>query len=278
MKNTILLIVISIVLLILLVSFFIQINKKAEEKMANLTNLTLTNITLITIYDNYQFDSELKTGWGFGCVIKTNDKNILFDTGSDSETLLSNMEKLKIKPEEIDIVVLSHIHGDHVGGLSGFLEKNSNVSVFVPSSFSKSFKNEIKETGAMVVEISKEKQIEEGIYSTGELGTWIKEQSLFVNTNKGLIVITGCAHPGIVNIIKKVKELTGQEIYLVIGGFHLTGTDDSELKSIINSFRELDIKKVAPCHCSGDRCRELFKEEYKDDFIANGVGKIIEIN
>ena len=68
-----------------------------------------------------------------------------------------------------------------------------------------------------------------------------------------------------------------ENIYLVLGGFHLSGAGDSELRSIVNNFRKLGVQKVAPCHCSGDRCRELFKEEYGDDFIENGVGRIIEI-
>ena len=245
---------------------------------ANMINITnVTNISLITVYDNYQHNSELKIGFGFGCVIKTKDKNILFDTGSESLTLIGNMEKLGIKPEEINIIVLSHIHGDHVGGLFGFLEKNSNVTVFILDSFPKSFKNEIKQMGALIVEVNREIEIEKGIYSTGELGILIKEQSLIINTKKGLVIVTGCAHPGIVNIIQRAKELTNKEVYLVIGGFHLSGASDSELKNIIESFRELNVKKVAPCHCSGDRCRELFKQEYKNDFILNGVGKIIEI-
>ncbi|MCK4428210.1 MAG: MBL fold metallo-hydrolase, partial [candidate division Zixibacteria bacterium] len=96
-------------------------------------------------------------------------------------------------------------------------------------------------------------------------------------TEKGLVVITGCAHPGIVEILREAKKITNEDIYLVLGGFHLGGVGDSKLRDIIKSFRELGVKKAAPCHCSGDRTRELFKEEYGDDFIANGVGKIIEI-
>ncbi len=235
-------------------------------------------ITLITIYDNYHYVPTLQIGWGFSCLIKLDDKAILFDTGGDSPVLLYNMEKLKIKPEEINIVVLSHIHGDHVGGLSGFLEKNNEVKVYLQVSFPTSFNNEIKSYGADLVEVSEATKIYDDVWTIGELGTWIKEQSLIINTNKGIVLITGCAHPGVVNIIKKVKELTNDSVYLVIGGFHLTGASDSELHSIIESFRELDVKKVAPCHCSGDRCHELFKKEYKNDFIENGVGKIINIS
>jgi len=80
------------------------------------------------------------------------------------------------------------------------------------------------------------------------------------------------------NIVKKQKKcFLMKNVYLVLGGFHLSGASDSELKIIINDFKKLGAQKVAPCHCYGDRCRELFKQEYKENFIENGVGKIIEI-
>jgi 7,8-dihydropterin-6-yl-methyl-4-(beta-D-ribofuranosyl)aminobenzene 5'-phosphate synthase len=217
-------------------------------------------ITLVTIYDNYKANSELKTGWGFSCLIKTKGKNILFDTGADSETLLSNMGKMGIDPNEIDFIFISHLHKDHTGGLAGILKLKPNLQVYKPESF------------------SSPTQIINGVWTTGSLGTDIKEQSLIIESEQGLIIITGCAHPGVVNIIKKAKELFPDEnIYLVLGGFHLFAASDSELEIIINDFKKLGVQKVAPCHCSGDRARELFKEEYKENFIENGVGKIIEI-
>jgi len=234
-------------------------------------------VTLITIYDNYQHDPGLKTGWGFSCLVKAGNKNILFDTGADSHTLLDNMKKLEIDPKDINMIVLSHIHGDHTGGLSGILKMNSNLTVYLPESFPKDFKKGVKSYKANIVEVDDPTNISESVSTTGELGTWIKEQSLIVKTTKGLVVMTGCAHPGIVEILKEVKKVTNENIYLVLGGFHLAGVSDSELKKIAKSFRELGVKKAAPCHCSGDRTRELFKEEYKEDFISNGVGKIIEI-
>jgi len=234
-------------------------------------------VTLITLYDNYQHDPDLKTGWGFSCLVKAGGNNILFDTGADSPTLLDNMKKLEIDPKDINMIVLSHIHGDHTGGLLGILEMNSELTLYLPKSFPNDFKKGVESYKAKVVEVGDPMVISEGVSTTGELGTWIKEQSLIVKTTKGLVVITGCAHPGIVDILREVKNITGEDIYLVLGGFHLSGAGDSELNKIVNSFRELGVKKVAPCHCSGDRTRELFKEEYKEDFISNGVGKIIEI-
>ncbi len=128
-----------------------------------------------------------------------------------------------------------------------------------------------------MIEVSDPVKISESVSTTGELGTLIKEQALIVRTEKGLVVITGCAHPRIVEMLREAKRVTGEEIYLVVGGFHLPGTGDSKLRDIIESLRELEVKRAAPCHCSGDRTRELFKEEYGQDFIANGVGKTIEI-
>jgi len=246
----------------------------------------ISKISITTVYDNYLSSansSDLKTGWGFACVIQFMNeadkkiKTILFDTGADSPTLLHNMQQLNINPQDIDLVLLSHNHGDHTGGLSGFLEKNPKVTVYVPVSFPESFKKEVASFGAQVVEIGKPAQIFPSVYSTGEMGTSIKEQSLVVKTVKGSVVITGCAHPGITEIIARAKELAQDEIYLVIGGFHLKSDSDSSLKAIIKRFRELGVKKAAPCHCSGDRCRELFKEEYQENFIANGVGEEILI-
>jgi len=117
-----------------------------------------------------------------------------------------------------------------------------------------------------------------GIYSTGELGTWVKEQSLIVNTERGLIVITGCAHPGVVKIINTAKELLGKPVLLVLGGFHLVGRSKQEIDRIIHGFRNLGVHFVGPCHCSGDLARELFKKEYKKNFINIGVGRVITMD
>jgi len=116
-------------------------------------------IILISVYDNYQVNPELKTAWGFATIIKTPNELILFDTGGNSEILLFNMEKLGINPASIKKIVISHIHGDHVGGLEGFLERNGNVTVFIPSSFPESIKNMIVQKGAKFVEISAPRKI-----------------------------------------------------------------------------------------------------------------------
>jgi 7,8-dihydropterin-6-yl-methyl-4-(beta-D-ribofuranosyl)aminobenzene 5'-phosphate synthase len=231
---------------------------------------------ITVVYDNYQVSPGLITGWGFGCVIQTPTRSILFDTGGGSSALLSNMEKLNINPQGIETVVISHIHGDHLGGLGGFLERNGDVKVYVPASFPNSIKEGIQSFGAECPRVGKAMSIVRNAFSTGEMGAWIKEQSLVLDTSEGVIVMTGCAHPGIVNIIRKTKEiLPDREISLVMGGFHLGGASDSKLRSIIREFRDLGVQRAGPCHCSGDRCRELFRREYKEDYVEVGVGRRI---
>jgi len=232
---------------------------------------------LTTLYDNYAHSSGLKTGWGFSCFIELENETILFDTGGDSDALLYNMKKLGKDPKAIDNIVLSHIHGDHTGGLRGVLEVNPDVTVYLPESFPESFKDDVKSHGSKVVEVRDSIKISENVISTGELGFTVKEQSLVISTEKGLVVITGCAHPGVANIVKEVKKLVNGKMYLVLGGFHLAWTSDSGIRDIIKSFRELGVRKVSPSHCSGDRAKELFAEEYEDDFIDNGVGMVIEL-
>lgn len=154
----------------------------------------------------------------------------------------------------MEIVVLSHSHGDHTGGLKGFLNANGHkAKVYEPGVF------------------KKPTEIDTNVYSTGALGRFIKEQALAVKSLGGLIVITGCAHPGVVNIVKKAQEIE-KTIYIVLGGFHL-----GDGRAVIKEFKALGVQKVAPCHCTGDLAIGQFREEYKDNFIANGVGKIIEI-
>jgi len=241
-----------------------------NERMKN-------RITITIVYDNNRYDSRLTAAWGFSCLARLPQQVILFDTGGDGVILLHNMAKLKIDPGEVDVVVLSHVHGDHVGGLASFLEHNSNVTVYMPFSFPQSLKDEVRITGAKLEEVDKAKELFYGVFTTGELDGGIKEQSLILRTPKGLVVITGCAHPGIVNVAKKAGEITGEKTFLMIGGFHLGGASPSQISYVAESLLQLGVEKVAPCHCSGERARRLFSEYFGDDYIDCGVGKEIVI-
>jgi 7,8-dihydropterin-6-yl-methyl-4-(beta-D-ribofuranosyl)aminobenzene 5'-phosphate synthase len=241
--------------------------------------LSASGISVVVVFDDDSHRRDLKVSWGFSCVVRGAEKAILFDTGDDGAILMGNMAKLKIDPETIDVVVLSHAHGDHTGGLKRFLAANSGVAVYLPKSFPEAIKATVRRYGAEPVEVGDPVRICAGVWSTGETGTDIVEQALVAHTDKGSIVITGCAHPGIVKIVEKARKLTGNRgVLLAMGGFHLRGENERTLRKIIASFRRLGVSKVCPCHCSGNRARELFRERYGSDYIISVAGTSVRLD
>jgi 7,8-dihydropterin-6-yl-methyl-4-(beta-D-ribofuranosyl)aminobenzene 5'-phosphate synthase len=234
-------------------------------------------LQMTIVYDNKALSEKFRADWGFSCFIRGLERSILFDTGTEGKILLSNMDKLGIRPESVNLVLLSHEHKDHTGGLKALLAKNSSIEVWIPDYFSSHFKNMVKGEGASVKEVSGFQKICSRAYTTGIVEGWIREQSLILETEKGLVVVTGCAHPRIVKIIATVKELINKNIHLVFGGFHLAAFEENEIKDIIEQFRDSGVEKAGPCHCTGDEALRLFAEEYKEDFIEIGVGKEIRV-
>jgi len=243
-------------------------------------------ITITILYDNNEYDERLETAWGFSCLVELPpasggpggvEKTILFDTGGDSAMLLRNMRTLGLDPRDVDVVVISHIHCDHVGGLAGFLEENHAVTVYLPECLPESIKETVREVGAELVEVHEPVQICERVYSTGELGDLIREQSLVIETSRGLVVITGCAHAGVVNVVREAKDLLDGDVHLVLGGFHLCWMNLLQVRSIVEGVKDEGVEQVAPCHCSGDLARSTFEKVYGEDFILVGVGSRLKI-
>ncbi|MCK4631131.1 MAG: MBL fold metallo-hydrolase, partial [Bacteroidales bacterium] len=261
----------------LLVAFLLMnINVFTQEKMNSENSQVMKTesktieknpVKMTILYDNYVFTEGTKTAWGFSCFIEGTEKNILFDTGGEGEILMHNIDKLNINPESVDIIVISHNHWDHTGGLFTFLEKKSGIPVYLPHSFPKEFIDKVKDAKATVILTNEPVEICKDVFSTGEIEGPVNEQSLIVKTNKGLVVVTGCSHPGIVNIIKRVQEIMGEEVYLVFGGFHLMKHSEKDVKEIISQFRKLGVKKCGATHCTGDKQINLFKEAYGNDYI-----------
>jgi 7,8-dihydropterin-6-yl-methyl-4-(beta-D-ribofuranosyl)aminobenzene 5'-phosphate synthase len=252
-----------------------NVNLQKETIKEGVMHKEIIKITIL--YDNYVFKEGTSSEWGFSCLIEGMEKVILFDTGTRSDILQHNIEQLNIDITKVDEIVLSHQHQDHTGGLWAVLEKNPNVTVHIPESFSSSFKQKVHETGALVAPHNAPDSICKAAYLTGEMGNRIPEQAMILESDSGLVVITGCSHPGIVEILKQVKTLKEEEIYLVVGGFHLMNHSDSEVKQIIEVFKQLGVKKAAPTHCTGDRAIDLFREAYGNRFLWAGTGKVFNI-
>jgi 7,8-dihydropterin-6-yl-methyl-4-(beta-D-ribofuranosyl)aminobenzene 5'-phosphate synthase len=235
------------------------------------------HINITVVFDNKRHRSDLIAGWGFSCLVQLPDKLIMFDTGSDGEALLHNMSLLGIAPEKVNDIILSHFHFDHIGGLPYILKNNRNVTLYMPSSFPRELKQYATDNGIKFEEINAITEIYDGVFLTGELGEYLREQAFVVRTARGLVVITGCAHPGIVNIAKYVTEVIGDHIHLLLGGFHLLEETASQINHIADNLLELGVEKVAPCHCSGEIAREVLSERYTNNYIDCATGTAISI-
>jgi 7,8-dihydropterin-6-yl-methyl-4-(beta-D-ribofuranosyl)aminobenzene 5'-phosphate synthase len=229
-------------------------------------------LRISVIYNNVAFSDEMELDWGFSCVVRKAGRTILFDTGGDGEILLKNMARMGIDPREIDAVFLSHQHGDHIGGLTDFLSRNPKVVVYVPKSFSSALHKKVKNPYTKIIPVGGPNRLYENVYSTGEMGTWLKEQSLVLDTSKGVVVITGCAHPGILNIVRKAKQLVHKDVCLVMGGFHLLNKNASEIDRIIQDLKKMGVQKVSPSHCTGEEAILRFKKAWGENFIPGGCG------
>jgi 7,8-dihydropterin-6-yl-methyl-4-(beta-D-ribofuranosyl)aminobenzene 5'-phosphate synthase len=219
------------------------------------------------VFNNVYESSELIPGFGFGAWIVADSTTILFDTGGDGKILMNNINFLGLNPKDVDIVVISHNHWDHIGGLNKFLEvAKEDVKIYVPA---KAFKNIQKEHSiANLVAVKDPIEIADGVWSSGEIkGIYnllpIYEHALVLDTKEGLVIVTGCSHPGIDKIVKE--------------GFHLGATTKYKINKIVNYLQKLEVKYIAPSHCTGDRATEIFHEKWKDKFLDLSLGRKFEI-
>ncbi len=189
---------------------------------------------------------------------------------------MGNVRELEIDLQAIETVVLSHIHGDHTDGLSSVLNTGVTPTVYIPASFPASFKRAV-EAQTTLVEVSGPVEILPGLHSTGELGASIIEQALVVETESGIVVVTGCAHPGIVEIVRQAQGMVDDDIALVVGGFHLLEYGPERIEQIVAELRELGVRQVCPTHCTGAEAIATFAAEYGADYVQGGVGRVITV-
>lgn len=215
--------------------------------------------------------------WGISFLI---DDDVLFDTFGDAKVFLDNLARTKIDATKIRHIVISHDHWDHLAGLWPFLEKHKNVTVYICPGFSQETKKRIASFGVRVVEAASLTEIKKGIYTTGQIkgvcgGQDIDEQAIIVKTERGLAVVTGCAHPGLEVIVSEVKKYFDEPAYLIVGGFHLKDVSRKEIEHIALRLKASGVQKVVPLHCTGKVAQGIFKKLFKEDAIGLSERKIL---
>lgn len=215
-----------------------------------------SSLKITIVYDNTTTRSDLTADWGWACFINTGRRNILFDTGGNGKILLENLKYLNIDPKSVDDIVISHPDFDHIGGLSAFLNANDKAVVHAPLSFRGiMYPNKVRN-------YDKPTEIYPGVFLTGELDK--REQSLAITTTRGLVLVIGCGHPGIENIVHAVSEFGN--VYAIIGGLH--GFDKFEILE--------DIQKICPTHCT--KHKKEIERLYPEKCIEGGAGKVLEFD
>ncbi len=237
---------------------------------------------LSVLFDDNVYDATFKGGFGFSCYIECANEKILFDAGGKTDIFNQNTSLLKIVPDQITRVIFSHKHLDHIAGGEDFLRQlPSTTPIHIPSAFPELQLSKIPKYLPLKITESTLEAIDERIYLIKLEGRYLSntiyEQSLIIETEKGLVVVTGCAHPGIIRILEAVRiNLPAQKIHTVIGGMHLHHSWFWNVYSVVKKIHVLGIAQVVPCHCSGKMASKYFERRFKENFIRGGVGRIIE--
>ncbi len=236
---------------------------------------------ILILYDNKSTGNVLRPGWGFSAWIEHDGKRLLLDVGADVLVFEHNVKAFGINLKATDALVLSHEHCDHIGAISAALHRN--LDVYYPASFSSQFKKQIgderKKPLWMPHPVTKPLGIVPRVRSTGELKgrSEIVEQGLIVDGQDGPVLLTGCAHPGIVEMAKVAADIAGRCPRLILGGFHLLRKKATEVQAITAELKQLGVKRIGPCHCTGKRAVAIPGEAFGDTFIKIHVGTEITV-
>ena len=241
------------------------------------------NLVKVTaLVDNDVWKRGLKSSFGLSLYVEIYAEEerhiILMDTSCSYDTLLKNASKLDVNLSGVEAIFISHWHGDHCGSLSHVLPLLMPSTPVYVSSENSYGTRKIREAGGAPRVCSESVEFMEGVMSTGEIGGWVSEHSLVMNVrNKGLVILTGCAHPGIVNIVKRAQQVSvASKVYAVIGGFHISSTREGVY--VAEFLRELSVKLGSPCHCTGVNAKNAIANVMKNRYVKNGSGKVFLID
>lgn len=273
MKNTT---IIAIVIIVAVAGIAYTSTQNKETPLKGYMQLEPCTGSLTILYDNYIYDTRGQAEWGFSCLIEIEDTTIFFDTGGEPDVLRHNIEAFNVDVSEIDCIVLSHEHWDHVGGMEVILSARPDLPVYLPEGTPYHVKSALRSLGGECIELENSTMICDNIATTMTLDGPPREQALMIRTQDGMILVTGCSHPGVHNLARNAYETVGKDIQLVIGGFHLGGASEATLEGICDELDEIGVEKISATHCTGDEARAYFRERYGEGFVKSGVGFHLE--
>lgn len=213
--------------------------------------------------------------WGLSFLI---DGTILYDTFANDRVLMRKLRAAKVDPLAIKTVVLSHDHWDHTGGLWAFLKQYPGIDVYLPRTVHESVKRRVIESGGKLIDASGATALQENVLLSDEMigafqGKPIAEQFLLIKTEKGLVILVGCSHPGILSIVQMTKKTFGAPVYGIAGGFHLMHAATEEIYACANALKNEGIQKIAPTHCTGLKAEAIFKKVFGKGFMPVREGQ-----
>jgi 7,8-dihydropterin-6-yl-methyl-4-(beta-D-ribofuranosyl)aminobenzene 5'-phosphate synthase len=276
---------------------------------ATMTETAVAAESKITIlYDAFGKDAAMRKDWGFSALVEVAGKQILFDTGNDRDIFAANVKAKGVDLTNLDFVVLSHRHSDHMAGLSHVLSVNPKVKIYAPLDglggiYGSSLPSSVyRKDGSLPPEmryydgrppdilklgrawqdanielIDKTTEIAPGITLIALVsevpGTReLRELSLAVNTSNGLVLVVGCSHPGIENIVEAAAAIN-PKFHLVAGGFHFLVAPDDAIAKIVTALKDtFKVENVAPGHCTGEPTFAALKQAFGNRYIYAGVG------
>lgn len=264
------------------------------------------------LVDAFAERQDMHKDWGYAALVEHNGKRILFDTGNNAELFKANAETLGVDLAGVDVVVISHRHGDHTDGLKHLLRVHPDVTIYVPNDeyfggptpaqfFAKPvptlppqmryFDGKVPHvvphgspwTHARLQRVAGTHEIAPGIrvvrnLSPGGSFTETPELSLVLDTPDGQIVLAGCSHPGVETILSSVDAQT-RRVRALIGGFHWVTTPDAEIERLVARLTDTwNVELVAPGHCTGEVGFDRLRRAYGRRYLYAGVGTTITLD
>lgn len=268
---------------------------------------------ITVLYDAFSQDSAMQKDWGYAAFVEYGGKRILFDTGNNPDILAQNAKAKGIDLSKLDFAIVSHRHGDHMGGLTYLLRVNPRVIVYAPTEAFGVFGAELPSTfyrqdqslppeqryyggappevmhfgsawpGANFQLVDKNTEIAQNIHLvtlvSEKPGTVeLRELSLVLNTPDGLVVVVGCSHPGIDKIIESASSINPR-VHLIVGGLHLVVASDPDIEKTVTALHDrFRVEYVAPGHCTGEPAFTALKKAFGEHYLYAGLGTSLTVN